>query len=226
MIRSTLLFALVVACTTPQIGAAAEVAVAYKGVVTRSSGPHAASFVPGQEISIRYTVESTTPDSQPDASRGVFHNGLRRLEVSVPSAGVTAVTGAGTVQTFNDVGSDQVFFYAPGVQGQLAGQTITQAEVDFIDYTSAMIASDAIPAQALVTTDSFAMLYTSAGYTFVNFLAEEVKPPVATCTSEGFTGARLVLCRQICESAPNPDKAAALLRVYTTLYRTEPPCAR
>lgn len=227
MIRSALLVALALLGAVSNEVSAAEVTVAYKGLVTRSSGPHASSFVPGQEITIDYTVETTTADNNSDPKQGVFFNGLRRLEINIPAAGVAAATETGTVQTFNDVGSDQVFFYGNATQGQLAGLPLTKTEVDFVDYTSSMISTDAIPVEALVTTESFAILYTSAGYTFVNFLAEQdVDEPVLTCTSEGFTGAKLTLCNQICEVDQNPNRLAALLRVYTKLYRSEPPCAR
>lgn len=227
MIRSALLVALALLGAASNEVSAAEVTVAYKGLVTYSTGPHASAFAPGQEITIQYTVETTTADNNPDLARGLFFNGLRRLEINIPAAGVAAATGTGTVQTFNDVGSDQAFFYGSATQGQLAGLPLTQANVEFVDWTSSMIDSDAIPTKALMADQSFVMLYTSAGYTFVNFLAEEkVDEPVVTCAGAGFTGGQLTLCNQICEVDQNPNRLSALIKVYTRLYLSEPPCAR
>lgn len=225
MLRSTLLLAFVLLGTTSLNASSAEIELAYKGVVTRSSGPHASSFVPGQAVTFRYILETTAADENPDASQGVFRNGLRRLQVTIPGAGVDAVTGNGVVQTFNGVsGSDQVFIYGATSQGQLAGLPITNAEVDFLDSTSSMIASDALPTNHLLTTDSFALLYTSAGLTFVNFLAEADKL-VATCASKGYLGGKLTLCRQICEIDQTPTRLLSLIRLYRTAYREDPPCA-
>ena len=48
----------------------------------------------------------------------------------------------------------------------------------------------------------------------------------ASCAAEGFAGAQLALCRQVCEVQRAPTALASLTRVYTRLYGTRPPCAR
>lgn len=47
-----------------------------------------------------------------------------------------------------------------------------------------------------------------------------------TCAAEGFTGAKLTLCRQICEIAQPSTKLVGLIKLYTAIYRQAPPCAR
>jgi trimeric autotransporter adhesin len=51
-------------------------------------------------------------------------------------------------------------------------------------------------------------------------------PDFTSCAAEGYRGARLALCREICEK-DNPHQALiGLINAYTKAYRTEPPCAR
>lgn len=47
-----------------------------------------------------------------------------------------------------------------------------------------------------------------------------------TCAAQGYTGARLTLCRQICEIPQTPTKLAGLIKLYTAIYRTPPPCPK
>lgn len=229
MIRSTLWFALVLGSVAASPIQAAEVTLAYKGVVTRSSGPLASHFAAGQSISVRYVVESSASDTQPSANSGVFFNGLRQLSVEVPAAGLAATSAPGTVQTFNDVGtppSDQVFFYsyAMSSSSSLGGRSITGLEVDFIDYAAEMLSSDALPTTHLATVDSFVMLRTGTEYTFVNFVAEP-DLPVATCASEGYTGTKLIWCQNICEDGYTGALLNAWTHRWIGRYRTLPSCA-
>lgn len=46
-----------------------------------------------------------------------------------------------------------------------------------------------------------------------------------TCAAEGFIGAKLTLCRQICEIRHPPATLAGLIKLYMAIYRTAPPCA-
>jgi sugar lactone lactonase YvrE len=48
----------------------------------------------------------------------------------------------------------------------------------------------------------------------------------STCAAEGFTGAKLTLCRKVCEVPQAPSTLSSLIRLYTAAYREEPPCAR
>ena len=223
MLRTALMIALAASGTVAMDASAAEVRLAYKAVVTQANGPHASAFAPGQEIHIRYAVETTTPDSNPNASAGVYNNGLRELRIEIPAAGVNVSTGPGYVQTFNDVGSDQAFFYSYNASGQLGGLAVTHAEVDFVDSASAMLASDAIPTVHLLPDDNSIFFGTSAGYTSVRFLAQP--EPVATCASEGYTGTQLQWCQNICEKGYTGATLDAWIHRWQSKFRELPYCA-
>lgn len=45
-----------------------------------------------------------------------------------------------------------------------------------------------------------------------------------TCAAEGYAGARLTLCRQVCEVPQTLTKLAGLVQLYTRTYRVAPPC--
>ena len=47
-----------------------------------------------------------------------------------------------------------------------------------------------------------------------------------TCAAEGFIGAQLTMCRQVCEISQPASTLTNLITLYTALYRTPPPCAR
>lgn len=47
-----------------------------------------------------------------------------------------------------------------------------------------------------------------------------------SCAAEGFIGSRLTMCRQVCEVDQSSTRLLGLIRIYTTLYRSEPPCSR
>jgi hypothetical protein len=47
-----------------------------------------------------------------------------------------------------------------------------------------------------------------------------------TCAAEGFAGAQLALCRQVCEAGHAAVPLARLTQVYARRYGTQPPCAR
>lgn len=227
MIRSTLFLAIAAFAFSAMDASAAEIKVAYKGVVTQANGAQASSFAPGQTITLHYVVETNTPDNNPDTSKGVYFNGLREMKISIAAAGVDVTAGIGTVQTFNDIGSDQAFFYSTGTSGELAGLPVTFAEVDFVDYEvgtngqSAMLASDAIPTAHLLVTDNSLSFGTSAGYTSVRFLAE----PEITCASEGYTGTKLTWCQNICEKGYTGSTLNMWIRRWIDRYRTLPACA-
>lgn len=194
MARRTSLLALALASAFAAPAFAEQVTISYQGVVTNSSGAQPAPFAAGQEITVSYTVETSAADSDPNPANGVFHGGLVALRITIPAAGVDAQVGTGTVQTFdNDAGtnSDQVFFYGNATAGSLEGMPLTRAEVDFLDFDAGpggfpiMISSQDIPTDPLVSNDSFAILYTSAGYTFVNFLVEPDAPTPAELVVDG-----------------------------------------
>lgn len=46
-----------------------------------------------------------------------------------------------------------------------------------------------------------------------------------TCAAEGFTGPKLTMCRQVCEVAQTPTRLSGLIRLYTAIYRQDPPCS-
>lgn len=185
MNRSFRTLALVACAFVLPLRAAEPATASYRGVVTQVSGAQTGALIPGQSIQIDYVVDPAAPDADPSPGAGVFFNGLIRLHVSLPQSGLDLLVGPGTVQTFNDdpQPSDQVFFYsndgAVVSPASLAGHAITRAEVDFIDSDASagmptMLASDAIPTGALLSDQSFAILQTDLGNTYVTFVAEEV----------------------------------------------------
>lgn len=46
-----------------------------------------------------------------------------------------------------------------------------------------------------------------------------------TCAAEGFTGAKLTMCRQVCEVSQPSSTLLSLIRLYRALFREDPPCA-
>lgn len=157
----------------------------YEAVVTSASGPHAAVFPAGETVRVTYTLDPAATDSNADPSRGLFHDAVLSLSISFPSLGVFAdAEVSGLAQTFNNVASspsgqlsDQVFIHSGpiGSASLLGGETITQTEVDFLsDFVTPpgepmMLSSDALPMFRLPLTDSFIILRTGSGTTFVHF---------------------------------------------------------
>lgn len=190
--RKCVLAALVAAAVPA--GVFAQIAtVSYEGVVTRSSGPQAASVVAGEPIRIAYSVDTRVSDANSSPAEGVFPSGLVALRVEFPARAIAIEAGTGMVQTFDDVVvsapeapvllSDQAFFYSffPRAGSTFGGETVQGLEVDFIDTpdstTSApvMLASDAMPTTALATADTFVTITSPSGNTRVSFVAA---PPV------------------------------------------------
>ena len=224
MIRSTLFLAVAALGFGAVDASAAEVKVAYKGVVTQANGAQASSFAAGQVITLHYIVETAAADNNPDTSKGVYLDGLRKLRISIADASVDVTTGIGVVQTFNDVGSDQAFFYGAATTGNLAGLPVAHTEVDFVDDESLMLASDAIPTSHLMGNDNFVSFGTSAGYTYVQFLAEADLPD-ATCASEGYSGTKLAWCQNICEKGYTGKTLESWIHRWIGKYRDLPVCA-
>ena len=81
MIRSAILMMCLLLGFTANDAFAAEVTLAYKGIVSSSSGAQASSFVPGQTVSLVYVLESTAGDIDPDPVSGVYYpDGLKKEE--------------------------------------------------------------------------------------------------------------------------------------------------
>jgi hypothetical protein len=159
--------------------------ISYEAVVTSASGLHAGVFPAGETVRVSYALDPTATDSNADPSRGLFHDAVLSLSISFPNLSVFAdAEVTGLAQTFNNIAdppsgqlSDQVFIHSgPVTQASLlGGETITQTEVDFLsDFVPppsepSMLASDALPLFGLPMTDSFVILRTSGGTTFVHF---------------------------------------------------------
>lgn len=58
-----------------------------------------------------------------------------------------------------------------------------------------------------------------------NLVAWAAGPVFTSCAAEGFTGAKLYQCRQICEVDQNPYSLAKLIKLYRMVFREDPPCA-
>lgn len=236
MIRSALLLTLAALGFNAMSASAAEVQVAYKGVVTYASGPQASSFAAGQEISARYVVETTATDSDPSTTTGIYPIGLRELRISIPDAGLNVVTGVGGVVTSNDqvydyYSLDLTWFNSYATSGELSGLPVILAQFDFGDYEylpnrqPAMLASDAIPTAHLSSADySFFTFVTSAGNTIVYFQAE-ADEPVTTCASEGYKGTQLAWCKNICENGLTGQMLDTWIHRWIGKYRDLPYCA-
>lgn len=84
-----------------------------------------------------------------------------------------------------------MFFYGDATSGSLEGLPLTRAEADFLDFEAGpggfpvMISSQAIPTDPLVTDDSFVIFYTTAGTTFVRFVAEPDEPTPSELVEDG-----------------------------------------
>lgn len=49
--------------------------------------------------------------------------------------------------------------------------------------------------------------------------------PFTTCAAEGYTGAKLTMCRRVCEVSNTPAALASLIKLYRAMFREDPPCA-
>ena len=230
MMRSTF-FVVIAALGFGAVDAsAAEVKVAYRGIIAEAYGAQASSFVAGQEITLHYVVETTDPDSNPDTSIGLYYSGLRELSIVVPEAGVASQTGSGIVQVGNDVlnpdPSDRVGFSGSAHSGSIAGQPVSFISLTFSEhvypgYTPGMIANDGIPTTHLLTINTNLSLLTSAGWTTLRILAE----PQNTCASEGYKGTQLTWCKNICESNLSQASLDTWIHRWINRYRDLPYCA-
>ena len=57
-----------------------------------------------------------------------------------------------------------------------------------------------------------------------NLVAHYAGPLFTTCAAEGYTGAKLTMCRSVCESGATGTTLAGRIRLYTAIYRETPPC--
>lgn len=70
-------------------------------------------------------------------------------------------------------------------------------------------------------------LYVGGGYVhFSSYLHVRKVTLFDSCSAEGFSGTKLTVCRQVCESTLTSTNLSAMIKLYSTLYGTEPPCAR
>jgi hypothetical protein len=186
MLRIPLVIAIALASAPTH---AALVTQVYRGTVLASSGAQGTAFHAGDRIAVTYVVDTTAADYQPDPLAGVFFGGLSSLQVVLPN--VDVVTGAGTVQTFNDdpQPSDQVFFYSQVIAqaDDVEGYAITKVEFDLIDWTAGMIANDAIPTSLLSAGQVGATLTTDLGRTYIQMTVDPSPLTVAELVVDGQT---------------------------------------
>ena len=232
MIRSILFLAITAFAFGAMDASAAEVKVAYKGIVTQANGAQASAFVAGQDIEMQYVVETAVPDSNPDTHIGLYYSGLRQLKIWIPASGVASVTGSGVVSVNNDVlnpdPSDYVNFSGYATSGSVAGTPIYFSSFAFSEYampgqTPAMITDDRLPTTHLTAYNMNVSFWTSAGWTTLRVLIE----PDVSCASEGYTGTKLYYCTKVCESGYSGALLEMWLRRWNDRYRPELPyCAR
>ena len=58
-----------------------------------------------------------------------------------------------------------------------------------------------------------------------HLLATAMAPSFKVCAGAGYTGAKLILCQQICEVRQTPSVKATLIRGFNTAFHSAPSCA-
>ena len=230
MIRSTLLLAVSALGFSALDTSAAEVQVAYTGVVTEVTGPQASLFAVGQVARFHYVVETTTPDTNASTADGSYFGALRELQVVVAEAGVSVLSGMGSIQTTNHADTDRVLFYSFSSSAELAGLPVVSTMLSFSDYQyenePVMLVSDELPTTHLSpenNRNNFIHIGTSAGTTSLRFEAVPDAPD-ATCASEGYTGTKLAWCQNICEKDYRGKTLDSWIHRWVSRYRDLPYC--
>lgn len=73
----------------------------------------------------------------------------------------------------------------------------------------------------LYVVDDFA---TDAGTFAGGWTLSITQDTFTTCAAEGYTAAKLTLCRQVCEIQQSPSRFSGLFKLYSAIYRSTPPC--
>lgn len=58
----------------------------------------------------------------------------------------------------------------------------------------------------------------------INSWTLSITTQFASCASEGYTGTKLTVCRQVCDMNYTGAKLSALIKTWIALYHTDPPC--
>ena len=105
--------------------------------------------------------------------------------------------------------------------GGIGGVTVADNTVASAQASAALFDSN-----ATLPADWLTGLNATQQSQILNWAFAPPPPPQSACVTEGFTGAKLTLCRQVCDVPQSPSRLSALIRIWMAAYRSEPPCAR
>lgn len=152
--------------------------------------------------------------------------------IDLPSSSPLLNTNGGPLtQTTLDGGDSSSHGYVTAASiptgGTLYAHRTAPTEAVIIRYprSSGNVIYSTIPADYYFSgegSSTFAAALTMLTETLVDLITDSF----TTCAAEGFTGTKLTLCRQICEIPQSPSRLSALIKVYVTAFRQDPPCAR
>jgi hypothetical protein len=164
------------------------VTLTYSGVITWSFGVNEALFPEGERIRVAYTVAPNAVDTDPLPGSARYLNGSLSIAVTFPDLGLYANAGPprgpydSDVYTVNDGSlssgalTDQVTLFGGrlGSSSLLNGEPLTWLVLGFHDFPDApassfMLSSDALPTHRLWSSDSYVLLQTASGNTFVKY---------------------------------------------------------
>lgn len=136
---------------------------------------------------------------------------------------------AGLTNTSLDGGNSSSHGYVPAASLPAGGQILahrtlaTEGVVIRYSWGTGTVVYSTIPLDYYLNgSGSVAAFSTSYAPIAV---AEFAGPGFTTCAAEGFTGAKLTLCRKICEITQPTSTLLGLIRLYKAIYRVDPPCA-
>jgi hypothetical protein len=190
---------------------AAQVTVAFSGVVQHISGPGSGDFHFGELVTGNYTLETDVADLVPaDPDEGRYRYSLVAASATFHSSGLTFTNGWGP-GLYNDVSvfNNQMFstewrddvsvFAWSRISGDLIdGEAPCCMELDFFASTRpgtmpTMIDDDSVPIQRLPFTYADISLHTSSGWTQVLLLPAPIpEPPTFLLLFAGLCAAPLL----------------------------------
>lgn len=236
MIRPVLLAGLAALALFPLFASAGEIKVSYKGVVARATGPQAAVFNAGDSVDFHYVISSTTP-SLHDGNQTIYNNNLAEATVSIPALGLDVESAPGSTNVHNNQTTNNTYFYdiasfigIPNVvRDDIAGHAIDFFHITFAEYATtpyqlpSLFNDTSVPLTHIASPTTYIVFKTSAGFTYVYLNAQPVNT-FNTCAAEGYSGAKLTLCQQICEVPQTPARLSVWIKKWLLAYRVDPPC--
>lgn len=114
----------------------------------------------------------------------------------------------------------------PSIIRLLTTNDPTQTVAITYTYGSGRVVYSAMPLDAYLPGGSLVGNVIAPGVQtyMTNILANIAR--FTSCADEGFTGIKITLCKQICETPQTPARLSALIRTYIAAFREDPPCGR